>query len=177
LVIKYLLEENMTDLDQYQSAMNIKIAGADSTAVVTGTVVGTEDGLVVRNIPTSGLVQQTAEIPDSNRVFSPDTDNSQDYESFSISKNANGTLYGFSGFNSSASEKFVQIHNSSTVPTSGAIPTLILYTTPRNNFFWDGGKFGMFFSSGISWVSSTTGPTYTPDSVTSGSLWVNVFYK
>jgi hypothetical protein len=34
----------------------------------------------------------------------------------------NGVLYGLSGFNSSASIQFIQIHDSATVPVNGSVP-------------------------------------------------------
>lgn len=167
----------MADLNQYQSAMNVKISDNDSSAVVTNLVSGNEQGLVVRNIPTSGLIQPVAETPDASNSFTPTADNSAAYESFSISKASAGVLYGLSGFNSSESNLYIQVHDSSAVPSSGAIPTILVFAPSQNNFFWDGSKFGMYFSSGMTWCSSTTGPTYTPDTVTSGSIWVNLMYK
>lgn len=167
----------MADLNQYQSAINVKISDSDSSAVVTNLVSGNEQGLVVRNIPTSGLIQPVAETPDASMVFTPTADNPLAYESFSISKSSAGVLYGLSGFNSSEANLFIQAHNSPAVPVSGSIPTILVYAPAQNNFFWDGSKFGMYFSSGITWCCSTTGPTYTPDTVTSGSLWVNLMYK
>lgn len=167
----------MADLNRYQGAMNVKISDDDSSAVVTNLVSGNEQGLVVRNIPTSGIIQPVAETPDSTIAFTPTADNSEAYESFSLSKSSAGVLYGLSGFNSSETNLFVQVHNSSTIPTSGSIPTILVFAPSQNNFFWDGSKFGMYFSSGMAWCSSTSGPTYTPDTVTSGSLWVNLMYK
>ena len=167
----------MADLDKYQSAINVKISDDNSSAVVTNVISGIEQGLVVRNIPTSGLIQPVAETPDSSNAFTPTADNPEAYESFSVSKNSAGVLYGFSGYNSSEANLFVQVHNSSNIPTSGAIPIILAYAPSQNNFFWDGSKFGMYFTSGITWCCSITGPTYTPDIVTSGSLWINLMYK
>lgn len=167
----------MADLNRYQGAMNVKISDDDSSAVVTNLVSGNEQGLVVRNIPTSGLIQPVAETPDATDSFTPTSDNSSQYESFSNSKASAGVLYGLSGFNSSQKNLFIQVHNSATIPASGAIPTILAFAPSENNFFWDGSKFGMYFSSGITWCSSTTGPTYTPDTLTSGSFWVNLMYK
>ena len=167
----------MPDLDQYQSAMLVKISDANSTAIVTNNVVGDEQGLVVRTIPASGLIQPTSEMPDSTGLFAPLQDNPVDYESFSISKTSPGSVYGLLGFNNNLVPGFIQLHNRVTPPVSGNIPVNILFVGPQNNFYLDGGKFGMYFSSGIVWAHSTTPTVYTPDTLNSGNVWVNLFYK
>ena len=167
----------MSDLNQYQSAMLVKISDSDSTAIVTNNVVGDEQGLVVRSIPTSGLIQPTAEMPDPTGIFAPLQDNSVAYESFSVSKTSPGTIYGLLGFNNNSTPGFIQLHNRVSPPISGDIPTSILFIGPLNNFFVDGGKFGVYFSSGIAWAHSATPTVYTPDTLNSGNCWVNLFYK
>jgi hypothetical protein len=167
----------MSDLNQWQAAQNIKIVGQSGAAVVTDIISGNPQGLVVRNIPSSGLVQPVAEVPESTDYFAPTSYNTTDYESFGLIKNSAGNLFGFCGYNASHQCTFMQIHNTDVVPQSGDSPTVILLCPPCNNFFWDGGKFGVNFSSGLTWTASTTGNIYTPQTVYSGSCWVNVFYK
>jgi len=167
----------MSDLNSFLSAQNVAITGDKGRAVVDSIVSGNPLGLLVRNIPASGLIQPVAETPDATNAFTPLADNPQDYESFSISKNTGGVVYGLSGYNSSNNPLFIQIHNSDILPVSGSIPTILIYAYPKNNFYWDGSKFGMHMSSGITWCSSITGPSYTPDTTTSGSVWVNLIYK
>lgn len=167
----------MSDLNQWQAAQNIKIVGQSGAAVVTDIISGNPQGLVVRNIPTSGFVQPVAEAPESSNYFAPTSYNSSDYESFGVAKTGAGNLFGFCGYNASEQYMFLQMHNTDVVPQSGSSPTVILSCPPCNNFFWDGGKFGIYFSSGLTWTASTTGNIYGPQTVYSGSVWVNVFYK
>jgi len=61
----------MADLNQWQAAQNVNIVGQSGAAVVTDIISGNPQGLVVRNIPTSGLTQPVAETPESSNYFAP----------------------------------------------------------------------------------------------------------
>jgi len=142
------------------------------SALVKETIpLDSDAGLIVRNIP-SGL-QAVAEIPDATTNFVPNSDSTTSYKSYSVSKSSSGVLYGLSGFNSNVIGQFIQIHNSSTLPADGAIPVIIFYAYPQCNFFWDGGKFGFYFTNGITWCNSSTGPIKT---IGISDCWVNLLY-
>ena len=162
----------MGDLNYLQSSLSVNIVDNDSKATVQNSAPsGSEEALVVRNIP-SGL-QGVAEKPDATNTYTPSTYNSTAYESSGVVKASAGVLYGLSGYNSSNASQFIHVYDSSTIPANGSIPKIIIRVYPDDNFFWDGSKFGMYFSNGIVWCNSSTGPTKT---IGSADCWINVFY-
>ena len=78
-------------------------------------------------------------------------------------KSGAGTLYGFGVYSSNAAAQFIQVHDSRTVPASGAVPAWIgtVAATGNLNVIWIPGR---TFLYGCWIVNSSTGPTYTAGS-------------
>lgn len=114
--------------------------------------------------------------PSSSQSSTPSSDDSTTLEASSVSKNIAGVLYGFSGYNSLASDQYVQVHNASALPADGAVPLVTMVVRAQSNFSWQppSGKFGKYFSAGIVVCNSTTIATKT---IGAANCWFNLDFS
>ena len=91
-----------------------------------------------------------------------------------VIKASAGPLYGISGINNSASDQYLQIHNTASVPADTAVPKLVLFIPAKSNFSFDLGVYGYAFATGMSWSNSSTLATKT---IGSADCWVTAIYS
>jgi hypothetical protein len=76
-------------------------------------------------------------------------------------KSGPGYLLGFTCYSSNASAQFIQVHDTQTLPASGAVPCLVVTVAATSNLAVYFNTPGRSFLYGIAIVNSSTGPTYT----------------
>lgn len=96
------------------------------------------------------------------------------YVSNKVIKASAGTLYRITGYNSSASAQFIQLHDSATLPVDTAVPVLVQKVAAGSNFTIEFGSIGRAFTTGIVVANSSTGPTLT---IGSADLWIDAQYS
>lgn len=116
----------------------------------------------------------TKEMPDSTSTFTPSNVSTTAYANSIMVKTSPGVLYSLSGYNSSTSPQFIQIHNSASAPVDGAVPVIIFSVPEESNFSFSADKFGRYFSNGIAICNSSTGPTLT---IGASNCWFDVQFS
>lgn len=91
-----------------------------------------------------------------------------------VIKASAGTLYRLSGINNNAAVRYLQIHNTISLPADGVVPALVFQLPLTSGFSFDLGVYGRRFSTGITACLSTTLATKT---IAAADLWLNAGYK
>lgn len=158
---------------QYSGSNPLPITG---TVVVSSVTASTASALVdSAGVQYSGSNPVPAsEIPTTTSVYSPTNATSTAYEDKRTAKASAGTLYSVTGYNSSTSAQFIQVHNTTSDPAEGTAPTVLIRVPATSNFSYSADKFGRFFSTGIHVTNSSTGPTKT---LQAADCWFDILYQ
>ena len=133
--------------------------GSQKTQIVdgAGNVVGSTTNALDINIKSGSIANTTFTVVGSAMTNVTSTA----YEASHVIKNAPGTLYGLSGYNSKSSAQFILLFNSTTVPVDTTAAVYVITIPAQSNFSVDFGVYGRPFSIGIVVSNSSTSPTKT----------------
>jgi hypothetical protein len=124
---------------------------------------------------TNALAVTSNETPDATSTYAPTNATTTVYATNLVAKASAGVLFCVTGYNSRASAQFIQLHNTASLPADTAVPVMTFLVSGQSNFSLDfGGKFGRFFSTGITICNSSTGPTKTSGAA---DCWFDAQYK
>lgn len=146
---------------------NVKVD--ESTALSSSNVAAderTRDGATVK-------VQAVQVDPPPGSVEALANATSTANEASRVIKAGAGRLFGVTGHNAKTSSQFIQLHNTTSVPSDTAVPVVMIKVEASSSFAVDFGIFGRYFSTGISICNSSTQATKT---IGSADTWFDAQY-
>jgi hypothetical protein len=96
------------------------------------------------------------------------------FEASHVLKASAGTLISLRGFNNKATEQYIQIHNTTSVPSNGVTPSSFFLVPGVSNFAMDIPILGEPYTTGISVCNSSTADTKT---LGSADCWFTAVVK
>ena len=136
-----------------------------NTNITGGSVVVSASSNIIGNVridqTTLGTTNGVVPIVSATAVGAPTPIASTAYATSIIAKASAGKLYSLHGYNSKATDQFIQIHNTTTLPADTAVPAYTFVAKALSNFTLPLPSAGRMFTTGIVVCNSTTGPTKT----------------
>lgn len=123
---------------------------------------------------TIGTTNGVTVVPSSSSTAANSSVASSALEASKVIKASAGRLYQLSGVNTKSSAQYIQVFNSTTVPSDSTAPVLLAYVPAGGNFSFDFGSIGRYFSTGIAVSNSSTAATKT---IGSADCWFNAEYS
>jgi len=116
--------------------------------------------------------EPVASTPLSSASFCPTSAVTNAYAASKVVKASGGALYWMYGHNSGPTQ-YIQVHNATSLPANGAVPSILIVAAAGANFVLEFSKFGIWFPTGIVLCNSSTGPTKT---IGAADCWFGVLF-
>jgi hypothetical protein len=151
----------------------VNVAASQTIAVTQATAANLNATVTIA----ANQTVQTAATPQNTAAYAPSnaTNPTSAYVTSLVIKASAGTLYAITGYNSKTSSQFIQVHDTTSLPSNGVAPVIIFIVPASSNFSLDLTPYGRFFSNGITVCNSSTGPSLTLG--TSADCWFDAQYK
>lgn len=153
---------------------NQSVNAAQINGLATGFGSGVDNTGVLRIVHVTDVASSVQTLPSALSGSAPSNADSTAYTSGLSIKASAGVLYAVSGYNSSTSVQFINVHNKATAVADADVPTIVLRIPATSNFYFSPSeKFGKYFATGMMVTNSSTGPTSTTQAA---DCWFSCLY-